>query len=218
MTSRLVDSAAQSEPLAERRFDGVYVATVMDNRDQEGRGRVKICLPWMPEIEPWARVAVPFAGQNRGIYFYPQVDDEVLVAFETGDVRSPYIIGCLWSLQSRSPATEPADPTNLRMIRTPAGHEVRFDDPQHSIHITSCGGHKIHIDRDEMKLETCGGKAKIILNKDGNITIEAEQTLSLKAREINLEAEQSVTISGDNSVSIDGGQNCEIQASMVRIN
>lgn len=218
MTNGLVGSAAQSELPAERRFDGVYVATVLNNRDQEGRGRVQIHLPWMPDIDPWARVAVPFAGQNRGIFFYPQVEDEVLVAFETGDVRCPYIIGCLWSLQSRPPATEPADPTNLRIIRTPAGHEVRFDDPQRSIHITSCGGHKIYIDRQEMKLETCGGKAKIVLNKDGNITIEAEQSLSLKAREISLEAEQSVTISGDNSVSVDGGQNCEIQAGTVRIN
>ena len=78
---------------------GVVVALVTDNKDTEERGRIKIKFPWRGDEagEAWARLATLMSGNERGTVFYPEVDDEVLVAFEHGNIDSPYIIGALWN-------------------------------------------------------------------------------------------------------------------------
>ncbi|MBY0396301.1 MAG: phage baseplate assembly protein V [Thermoleophilia bacterium] len=80
MSTGIVAAAAGSAP-SPMRFDGVALAQVVDNRDMTGQARVQLRLPWLPGIEPWARVAVPMAGDSRGTFIIPQVGDEVLVAF-----------------------------------------------------------------------------------------------------------------------------------------
>ena len=87
----------------EDRFFGVVVGVVTNNQDPDGMHRVKVHFPWLSDdVESnWARVAAPMAGGNRGVYFLPEVDDEVLVAFEHGKVDHPYVIGSLWNQQDR---------------------------------------------------------------------------------------------------------------------
>ena len=70
-------------------LQGVYTATVLDNRDREGLARVFVRVPGIADAGIWARIATMMAGQNRGTLFVPDVDDEVLVAFERGDQRIP---------------------------------------------------------------------------------------------------------------------------------
>jgi uncharacterized protein involved in type VI secretion and phage assembly len=218
MVSGLVDTAAQAEAAEERRLYGVTVARVVNNIDRTGNGRVQIHLPWLPEVEPWARVAVLMAGANRGTFFVPQEEDEVLVAFNQGDIRDPYVIGSLWNGQDPPPTTEPEDAIHKRIVRTPVGHEIAFDDSAAAVHITSCGGHKIHIDREEILIETSGAEGRIRLNNEGELSIEATQSLSLSAPEISLEAERTIDIQADTRVSVDGGQACELQATMIQLN
>ena len=84
------------------RFYGVYPALVTKINDPEGMGRVQVELPWSPDnqnsaYKAWARIATLMAGNNRGSWFIPDVNDEVLIAFESGDVRHPYIVGGLWN-------------------------------------------------------------------------------------------------------------------------
>ncbi|HEY0072411.1 MAG TPA: phage baseplate assembly protein V, partial [Chloroflexia bacterium] len=69
------------------RWYGVYPALVTDIKDPDGQGRVKVALPWSPDAksesyEVWARIATMMGGGNRGTWFIPDVDDEVLIAFE----------------------------------------------------------------------------------------------------------------------------------------
>src|SRR5947209_79025 len=73
------------------RYYGVAFAIVTNNSDPEGLARVKVALPWMGEAaeSDWARVVTPMAGPERGAYFLPEVDDEVLVAFEQGSPAAP---------------------------------------------------------------------------------------------------------------------------------
>jgi uncharacterized protein involved in type VI secretion and phage assembly len=72
----------------------------------------------------WARIAAPMSGPERGFFFLPEIDDEVLVAFEQGDLRFPYVLGFLWNGQQKPPHTEPTK----RTIETVSGHILEFED------------------------------------------------------------------------------------------
>ena len=105
---------------------GVVTGTVKDVDDPQGEGRVKVQFPSMEGDNEsyWAPVASAMAGNGRGAFFMPEVDDEVLVAFLQGDVNHPYIIGFLWNGQQRPPSTS----VHERMIYSRNGHAIRFLD------------------------------------------------------------------------------------------
>lgn len=89
---------------------GCYLAKVVSVNDPEAMSRVQVRLfsfdgPDSQNAPLWARVAVPFAGNNRGSFFIPDVDDEVLVSFVGGDPRQPIVIGGLWSGSAAAPET-----------------------------------------------------------------------------------------------------------------
>ena len=165
------------------RISGVAVAQVISNLDATGSGRVQLKLPWLPGFEPWARVAVLLAGMNRGTYFIPQVGDEVLVAFEQGDVRQPFVIGCLWNASDTPPASSPLDPVAKRIIRTPLGHVMEFDDTLQSVTITTLTQQTIKMDATQIQLSTTGGTASVTMDVSGSITLEAAVSIELKAPE-----------------------------------
>src|SRR5215510_12918555 len=89
------------------RVYGVVIGTVTDNKDPGGLGRVKLRFPWLVEDDEsdWAPLATLMAGNQRGSFFLPEVDDEVLVAFFHGDPRYPFVLGSLWNGQDKPPAT-----------------------------------------------------------------------------------------------------------------
>src|SRR5262245_3996932 len=101
-------------------IQGVYSASVLDNRDPEGLAGVLVRVaPGSTSVsEVWARVATMMAGRNKGTLFLPEVGDEVLVAFERGDVRAPCVIGSLWNGKARPPA---GDPGSTKLIRSRTG-------------------------------------------------------------------------------------------------
>src|SRR5690606_7267207 len=105
-----------------RRFYGAYPAIVVDLVDPDQQGRVKVRLPWAPDdngglYEAWARLATLMAGNNRGVWFVPDLDDEVLVMFEGGDPRRPYVVGALWNGQDAPPERmDSAGDNNIKSI------------------------------------------------------------------------------------------------------
>src|SRR5687768_7153196 len=90
---------SETKERGDRRMYGVVIGIITNNKDPDKLGRVKVKFPWLSDTDEsfWARTATPMAGNQRGMYFLPEVDDEVLVAFEHGDLRFPYIIGALWN-------------------------------------------------------------------------------------------------------------------------
>ena len=78
------------EEREEKKIFGVALGQVINNVDATGQARVQVLLPWMPGVEPWARVVAAGAGMSRGFYSLPQIGDEVLVAFNQGDVWGEY--------------------------------------------------------------------------------------------------------------------------------
>jgi uncharacterized protein involved in type VI secretion and phage assembly len=221
MREGLVETAAQVEAPSDRRVYGVALAQVINNVDLLGLGRVQVHLPWIPEIEPWARISVLMAGAQRGTYFIPQVGDEVLVAFNHGDIREPYVLGSLWNGRDRPPAGLPpglpTDARNKRIIRTPLGHEVEFDDLAQSIRITSTRQQKITIEPNKIEISTTGSTATLTLNETGSVSIQANRSIDLKAPKITIEG-TTVEMKGSASTRINGGQLCDVQAALVKIN
>src|SRR5512147_2546974 len=100
---------------------GVYPALVTDIKDPDGQGRVKVTLPWAVDtggarFEAWARVATLMAGNNRGTWFVPDVNDEVLVAFEGGNSRKPCVVGALWNGTDSPPESMDGSGNNYKKV------------------------------------------------------------------------------------------------------
>jgi uncharacterized protein involved in type VI secretion and phage assembly len=187
---------------------GVATATVSRNDDPDGLGRVKLKLPWRePNFETeWTRVVTPMAGKARGAFFLPEVGDEVLVAFDRDDVRYPYVLGALWSNTDRPPEKNSDKKNDVRIVKSRKGHFLRFNDGQAkgSITIQLNDGKKIEIDDDGISITDTMNKITLDA-KSGAISIEAAQSLTLKAPKISIEASASLDIKGGASLSASAG-------------
>lgn len=105
---------------SDSRIYGVVVGIVTNNKDTEKLGRVKVKIPRLSgeDESNWARVTSFMAGKERGAFFLPEVDDEVLVAFEYGDINMPYVIGSLWNGKDVPPENNSDGKNNIRVIRS----------------------------------------------------------------------------------------------------
>ena len=135
-------------------FPGVYPALVIDVVDDDQQGRVRVRVPGLPDpaggaYEAWARLATMMAGANRGTWFIPDVDDEVLVAFEAGDPDRPYVIGAPWNGQDAPPESmDGAGNNHLKTIRSRQGILITLDDTDGAVklRLETPGGHKVVLD------------------------------------------------------------------------
>ena len=170
-------------------FYGVYSAMVTDIVDPDGQGRVKVQLPWAPDkdgnlYDVWARLATVMAGANRGSWLIPDVDDEVLVSFEAGDPRRPYVIGSLWNGQDSPPESmDSSGENNAKTLRSRNGVVITLDDSngQESLTMKTPGGHQIVLKDGPGEVE--------IKDSNGN-------SVKLEASGITVNASASVTING----------------------
>ena len=186
-SSSVCGRSIQARPSAEK-INGVTVATVINNIDSTGEARVQLMLPWLPGFMPWARVSTPMAGMLRGTFFIPQIGDEVLVAFNQGDIREPFVVGTLWNTIDRPPSIAPTDAVTKRKIRTPLGHELSFDEALQSVTLTSNTFSTVTL--DPLKAEISTPLAKVSIGKEGDVTITALTKITLDAPIIEIKADQ----------------------------
>lgn len=133
--------------MSETVLHGVYEATVTDVLDPEALGRVRVRLTSRKVTgldRAWARLATLMAGDRRGTWFVPDVGDQVLVAFEGGDPRRPYVVGALWNDSARPPETMDAAGANpRRVIATGGGTRIAVDDELQRVEIRDANGNSI---------------------------------------------------------------------------
>jgi uncharacterized protein involved in type VI secretion and phage assembly len=217
MANEWLGETAANEAIAPGTMPGVAAAIVIQNVDVLGLGRVQIELPWAADIKPWARIAAPSAGNKCGFYAVPQIGDEVLVAFAHGDLREPYVLGSLWNQVDPPPYATPVAPSAYRTLRTPAGHQLEFDDLQQKITISTPGGQTIELGRAGASITSQAGVATIDLDVNGSISIEGKGTINIKGTELRISG-VNVSIEADANLQIKAGAVCEVQASLIKLN
>jgi uncharacterized protein involved in type VI secretion and phage assembly len=203
-SSPVVASLVHFKPETAGKWYGVYPALVTDIKDPDAQGRVKIVLPGMAgqsfNEDPkrggyWARLATLMAGNNRGSWFIPEVDDEVLVAFEGGDPSHPYVIGALWNGRDSPPESMDGQGNNYhKILQSRNGVKITFDDTD---------------GMETLKLETPAGQ--IITLKDGSSSIKIEDSngnsIKFDSHGIFLNVSDKLTISAQHVEISAGGFN-----------
>ncbi len=212
------------------------VGIVTDNKDPKGLSRVKVKFPTLTETDTsnWARVVAIGAGQNRGFDCLPEINDEVLVGFEHGDIHRPYVIGGVWNGKDAPP--EKVDDSvdkgvRLRTIKTRTGHTLQFveedkgssktgirvettkghkmylNDSDQFIEITTNGGHKIKMDDrgQAISIETTGGHSMKMDDMSQSVSVESTGNMSLKANmNITVTANLNIDIKATGIITING--------------
>ena len=184
------------------RMTGVVIGIVTNNKDPDGMGRVKVKFPWLSDSDEstWARVAAPMAGNNRGFYFLPEVDDEVLVVFEHGDMRFPYVLGALWNGKEKPPAKNDDGKNNVRLIKSRSGHTIRLTDED---------------DKEKIEIVDMSGKNKLVIDTAAKtITVTADKDIKLSAPQgqITISA-QTIVIEAQGKLEVKSSGTADVQAS-----
>jgi uncharacterized protein involved in type VI secretion and phage assembly len=218
----LLDTLNKDEREESGKTYGVVVGVVSNTKDEEGLGRVKVDLPWRGEggdESHWARVATLMAGNDRGTFIIPDVGDEVLVAFEHGDIGHPYVIGALWNGVDKPPESNLDGKNNIRKIRSRSGHEIIFEDNSEQkterVEIRTNAGHRILLDdsagQEKIEIVDKTKNNSIKINSTQNsVAIESGMNLKIKANMVEIEAGSMMTIKA--------GTTLTIQGTMVQIN
>jgi uncharacterized protein involved in type VI secretion and phage assembly len=185
---------------------GVVPGIVTDAEDTLNLGRVKVKLAIDDKfVTDWARVATLGAGNDRGLFLPLAVGDEVLVAFDRGDARAPYVVGSLHNQSFKQPQiagdyVKGGDPTSWA-IKSVSGNFLQFRDAQSENFV------RIDVKNGQFHVLVDGQNQKVVVKSDGTVEIESKKDITIKSTmgKISIEAQQDVSIKSQaGGVSIEG--------------
>ena len=190
----VVEVAAPNRP---EKFYGVAVAEVIDNKELQGPepaaplGRVRVSFKALSDEAQsgWAPCVQPGAGNGSGHFWLPDEGDQVLVAFKGGDLSQPYVLGSLWHAKHQPPAKNLDGKNTTRMIKTPAGHSITFDDSEA---------------RRSVTIQDANGSTVVLDSTTGDVTIRAKRNLSLSATgTVSISSDADITVAAKNTVNLE---------------
>src|SRR5258706_11511248 len=182
------------QALRAAKLRGVHLAIVVDNKDGDGNPgyRVKIKYPWLNDNEKsyWARIAVPMGGGDRGTYVLPEIDDQLLVVFEHGDINRPIVIGALWSKKQEPVEVNQSGKNNTKLIKSRAGHRIIFDDKERAEKITI-------VDKTRKNKIVLDAVNKIVkIESDGDIEVIAKANVIMHSNALKIGTAEGLTGKG----------------------
>ena len=219
-------------------------AVVKDNNDPDKLGRVRVNFFWQENnmMSPWLRIANMYSGSERGIYFVPEVGDEVLVGFEGGNAEKPFLIGSLYHGKNKPGASWPDKDNSFKGIMTNSKLKIEFDDKKKVITIETPGGNKaifsddgksivLHdqnqnkvemntngITMESMKDINIKSKSKIIIEGTSGVDISSSGDAKVTGLNINLNANVGLTAKGNATAELSAGGQTTVKGAMVMIN
>ncbi len=178
-----------------QQYFGVYPAIVTDIVDPDALGRVEVRFPWLgadgdADVRALATLVSPYADDDQGLQTLPEVGSQVVVAFEAGNLRRPYVIGACWNGQEALPKT-PEEPNNIRVWKTRSGSELEFDDSEGAakISLKMASGHELVLDDSASTVTLTHSSGHVItFTAGGAIEITANSTVDLTASAFNVHA------------------------------
>lgn len=178
---------------AAARHFGLYPAIVTDLVDPDQLGRIEVKLPWLgtkgdTDVRLWATLVTPYADDDQGIEILPEVDTQVVVGFEAGDLRRPYIVGACWNGREALPESAAAA-NNKRLWKTRSGSLLEFDDTQGAAKVTVSmqSGHELVLDDSAQEIKvTHSNGCTITINAGGQVSVQANSTIELTASALNV--------------------------------
>jgi phage protein D/phage baseplate assembly protein gpV len=217
----------QGKEPALNRINGVVVGVITNLKDPEKLGRVQVKYPWMPKLNGadlssnWARLTITGGGKDRGIFFTPEVNDEVLVAFEHGDPSFPFIVGVLWNKTDKPPVgtaeiVSGSGEVNQRIVRSRSGHTIILDDTKGKEQIiiqdkTAKNSITINSKDNSMTIKTEGD---FIIQAGGKFTVTSKSDFSVKSQAKGaIEATSSMEVKGQSATVKAGSSELGLQAS-----
>jgi uncharacterized protein involved in type VI secretion and phage assembly len=177
-------------------YYGVYPAVVTNIVDDKKLGRVEVRFPWLgtdgnKDVRAWATLCSPYASKDQGFQFMPEKDSHVVVAFEAGNPRRPYVLGAAWFGQEKQPFTAEV-PNNIRMLRSREDSRIEFDDTKGAakVSVTMKSGHEVVLDSaaQEVRIKHSNKTCTIKLTAGGSVTIDAGMSVDIKAPALNVTA------------------------------
>jgi len=230
-------------------YSDPHSAIVTDNADSDALGRIRVQFYWQQksgEQTPWLRLATPYAGKDKGFHFIPEIDEEVLVGFESGNPERPYVLGTLYQGKAKPDARWKTDSNDYKSIRSRSGHTIELIDKKGAEEIKIYDGSP---DGYNYSITLASHSKEILIEAKGdmeikadNIKITANQDFELKANNIKQNADSNVDISASSNVtvkatskmsldggtqldqkasakaSVNGGGQLELKAGMVKLN
>lgn len=181
-------------------YFGLYPAFVTKIVDDHHLGRVEVRLPWLGtdgnrDVRAWATLCTPYADDNQGLEILPEVGSQVVVGFEAGNPRRPYIVGAAWNGRKRLPSA-PDAANNLRVLQSRSGSRLEFDDSARpKVSITMKSGHKVVLDDAAQKITVTHAMGCSITLTATSIKIDANIEVDVTAPMVNVNAPLS-TFSG----------------------
>jgi len=209
MSASLAKLIVESSSPGQGAITGVVTGVVTNNKDEEGLGRVKVKFPWLSNTIDsfWARIATPMAGGGRGVYFVPEVDDEVLIAFERGDLSRPIVIGSLWNGKDLPPANNKDGRNDVRMIRSRSGHVIRLNDAdgKGTVEVIDASGKNSIVIDTARNTVTVRSEADLVFSAPkGRVRITGKKVEIESSAETKIKAGADLTVSTSKTLNITG--------------
>ena len=200
-----------SEAEAGKVFEPV-IGVVTDNKDPSKLGRVKVKMPILSDADTtfWVPIVMLGAGKNRGWFFIPEVEDEVLVMFEQGDINRPLVVGALWGGKDKPPDKNPGS-NPRRVIKSRQGSKITFDDEEMKIIIEDgTGKGKLTFDSNANKI--------IIEALKGDVCFQSPTgDTQIVAKEIEMKAGTNIEIHAGSKMDWGTGAKVEVSSPSVAL-
>jgi Rhs element Vgr protein len=213
------------------------------HEDPDGQTRIQVDVPMIAASGDgvWARIASPYATNNAGIFFMPEIGDEVVLSFVNNDPSFPVIVGSLYSSQ-RTPAFTPDQPNTNKaivsnaqlkitmddvkkviQIRTPGGHIVTMSDDQKSVTIVDSNSNKMEMTSSGISISSPGditikATGQIQMQAQTNISIKATADLSLQGLNVSAKAQVALSAQGQAQAELSASGQTTVRGAMVMIN